>query len=240
MEELQAGPLIPQAEAVNAYLGELQGKIAAIIMGHTHYDHALDMPIIAKDFNGPIIGSQSLETLMSVHDMPGTVTVCDGGEQVDLMPEATVTMLLSKHGVIGDSVPYPGEIESNIKPPLLATDYKLGTIHIAKLELGDTTFMLCGSANFIPEELGGHTCDVLFMGAVGWENTPEYAKQLPAMVKPRVIVPYHSDNFFIPIPTDRKTPLMPGLDLNGFVETVSKSAPKAEIRLIETFEYTEF
>ena len=240
MEELQAGPLVPQANAVNSYLDELQGEIAAVLMGHTHYDHALDMPIIAKHIKGPLVGSQSLETLMAAHDLPGLVTVCKGGETVDLMPGATVTMLLSKHGIIGDRVPSPGEIEPNLKPPLLVTDYKLGTICIAKLQLEDLTFMACGSANFIPEELEGHTCDVLFMGAGGWQKTREYVQQLPAMVKPKVIVPYHTDNFFIPIPEDRKTPLMPGLELEKFTEIVSKSAPDAEIRILDTFQYTEF
>jgi len=240
MKELQSGPLIPQADSVKAYLSELPGDIAAIVMGHTNYDHALDIPIIAGEFNGPLVGSRSLETLMATHNIPGKVTVCNGGDRGDLVHWAAVTMLLSKHGIIGDSVPSPGEIEPDIKPPLMVTDYKLGTIYLARLDLGDTTFMMAGSANFIPEEVEGHTCDVLFMCAAGWEKTPAFAELLPAMVKPKVIVPYHSDNFFIPIPADRKIPLMPGLDLNPFLDTVSKSAPDAEIRVIDTFEYTEF
>ena len=240
MEELRAGPLIPQKEAVSSYINELQGEIAAVVMGHTHYDHALDMPLIADHLHGPLVGSQSLETLMTLHDMPGRVTVCQGGEQVNLMTDARVTMLLSKHGIIGDRVPSPGEIDPNKKPPLRAGDYKLGTIYIAKLELGDITFMMSGSANFIPEALEGHTCDVLFMGAGGWQKTPDYVQQLPAMVKPKVIVPYHTDNFFIPIPADRKTPLMPGLELPAFLDIVSNSVPDTEIRVIDTFEYTDF
>ncbi|MCP4750846.1 MAG: MBL fold metallo-hydrolase [Proteobacteria bacterium] len=221
-------------------MDELPESIAAIIVGHTHFDHALDIPAIAKDFAGPLVGSRSLETLMSLHDMPGRVTICKGGERVDLMPEAAVTMLPTKHGIIGDSVPYPGEIDPGKKPPLKVDDYKLGTIYIAKLELGGTTFAMAGSANFIPEQLAGHSCDVLFMCVVGWDKSPEYAANLPGMLKPRVIVPYHSDNFFVPLPLDRKAPQMPNIDMEGFVETVLKSAPEAEIRRIDTFEYTEF
>ena len=239
-EELTAGPLIPQEEIVRSYLNELPASIAAIIMGHTHYDHALDMPLVARDFKGPIIGSQSLETLLSIHGMPGRVTVCEGGEQVELMPGATVTMLLSKHGIIGDSVPSPGEIDPNKKPPLNAGDYKLVTIYATKLRLADTTFMMIGSANYIPEQLDGHTCDVLFMCAAGWDKTPKFAEQVPAMLKPKVIIPYHRDNFFVPLPPDRIAPPLPGLDLETFLQDINKGAPNAEIRQIETFEYTEF
>ncbi len=240
MEELAAGPLNPQWELTKVYLDELPGSLAGIVMGHTHFDHALEIPFIAKNLTGPLVGSRSLETLMALHDMTARVTVCQGGERVELMPEAAVTMLLSKHGIIGDNVPYHGEIDPGGKPPLKVNDYKLGTIYMAKLELGGTPFMMAGSANFIPEQLVGQSCDVLYMCVVGWDKTPDYAVILPGMLKPKVIVPYHADNSFVPLPPDRKAPPMPGMDIEGFLETVSKSSPDTEIRRIDTFEYTEF
>lgn len=239
-KELNAGPLESKADLVRAYMDELRGPIAAILMGHTHYDHALDIPVMAKQYDGPLIGSRSFDTLMSLHSMPGRVTVCEGGEQVPLMPDASATMLLSKHGIIGDSVPSPGEIDPEKIPPLSVGDYRLGTIFMLKLALGQTSFMMAGSANFRPEQLAGHTCDVLFMCVAGWEKTPAYASELPGLVRPDVIVPYHSDNFFVPLPPNRKAPLLPGLNMAGFFETVSKSAPNAEIRKIDTFHVTEF
>jgi len=195
LQELNAGPLDPKPDLVRAYMDELRGPITAILMGHTHYDHALDIPVMAKQYDGPLIGSRSFDTLMSLHKMPGRVTVCEGGERVPLMPDASATMLLSKHGIIGGSVPSPGEIDPGKTLPLSVGDYRLGTIFMVKLTLGQTTFMMAGSANFRPEQLAGHTCDVLFMCVAGWDKTPAYASELPGLLKPEVIVPYHSDNF---------------------------------------------
>ena len=39
-------------------------------------DHALDVPEILSRFPVPLVGSESLETLMSLHGMPKKVAVC--------------------------------------------------------------------------------------------------------------------------------------------------------------------
>lgn len=234
-----SGPLVPDKERIQDYLKELPGNLSAMIVGHTHFDHALDIPEIAGTYDGPLVGSQSLETLMSLNGRKDRVTVCRGGETIELFPGARVTMLLSEHGIIGDSVPAAGEIDPKQKMPMKAEEYKLGTIFMACLKLGRSSFMLAGSAGFRPEKLAGNTCDTLFMCVPGWKLAPHYTRQLPGSASPGLIIPYHYDNFFRPFYQDGSAPELPDMDMEGFKESVLKSAPGAEFRAVRTFQFID-
>ncbi|MBA3457179.1 MAG: MBL fold metallo-hydrolase, partial [Deltaproteobacteria bacterium] len=41
----------------------------AVLVGHTHFDHALDVPAIAERFGCPVYGSPSLQHLMGLHGL---------------------------------------------------------------------------------------------------------------------------------------------------------------------------
>jgi len=239
--ELVFMPLKPKAVAVEKYLDKLPGKLSAIIIGHTHFDHALDVPEFAKHFDGSLIGSKSLEALMRMHGFSERVVVCSGGERVELFEGAAVTMIPSRHGlVVLGRVPYPGEIDPLGKPPLKASRYRLGTVFMPKVELGGKIFMQAGSANFLESELKGHDCDVLFMCVPGWKKVPEYTTRFLQMVRPKAIVPFHYDDFSVPLRRRTKTPNLPLLYMQRFLRRILESAPDAEIRLLQPFESTIF
>jgi glyoxylase-like metal-dependent hydrolase (beta-lactamase superfamily II) len=129
----------PQAdrEKISRYLDTLPGKLQAVVVGHTHLDHALDIPEILRRFPVPLVGSGSLETLMALHGMPGKVAVCKERTRVDLPGGASVTMIPSLHGlVLFGRAPYAGEIEPGQKPPLKASHYRHGRVFNIRLEIG--------------------------------------------------------------------------------------------------------
>src|SRR5262252_6169336 len=41
----------------------------AVLVGHTHFDHALDVPAIARAHGCPVYGSRSLAHLMGLHGL---------------------------------------------------------------------------------------------------------------------------------------------------------------------------
>ena len=231
----------PKTEVINKYLASLTGELSAIIVGHTHLDHALDIPVFAKHFDVPLVGSSSLETLMGIHGVSGRVTVCKGRERVELPGGAAVSMIPSIHGLVAlGRTPYAGEIDPEGRLPLKASEYRHGTVFIPKLEIGRTVFMHVGSANFIESELEGHYCDVLFMCVPGWKNIPGYTTRLLQIVKPKVIVPFHYDDFSAPISPDMKAPTLRLQDMAGFLKKISQNAPDAEIRVARIFESMVF
>jgi hypothetical protein len=157
----------PQAdrEKISRYLETLPGQLQAVIVGHTHFDHALDVPEILSRFPIPLVGSESLETLMSLHGMPGKVAVCSERTRLDLPGGASVTMIPSLHGLVFfGRAPYTGEIKPGQKPPLKASSYRHGRVFIPRLEIDGKSFLHVGSANLIDLCMEyGHCADLMVM-----------------------------------------------------------------------------
>ncbi len=232
---------LPKKDKIEQYVKGLPGKLSGIVVGHTHFDHVLDVLEISENFTGPIVGSQSLDALLSMHDIHIDIKVCEGGERIELFDDAAVTMIPSIHGrVIFGRVPYPGEVVLGKRLPLKTKEYCHGTVFTPILELGGITFLHLGSANFIASELDGHECDVLFMCLPGWKKVQGYTSRLLEIVKPKVIIPFHYDNFTVPLSSDMKVPNLPFQDISGFTDQLSRWANGAEIRMLKLFESVTF
>jgi L-ascorbate metabolism protein UlaG (beta-lactamase superfamily) len=224
-------PLIPRTDAIMRYLGGLAGELKAIMIGHTHFDHALDVPEIARATSAQVIGSLSLDRLLEAHGMKGRVTICHGGERISLAEDAAVTMLPSRHGkVFFGRIPYPGEITPPLKTPLKARDYRHGQVFSMLLELGGIRFLHIGSADCIDAALDGKHCEVLFLCLAGWRSTPNFLARVLSRVQPQVIVPFHYDDFSLPLPERRSVPDLPLLDKEGFVKQLVLHAPQARVQ----------
>ncbi len=234
-------PLNPDITAIQDYLKDLPGKLSGIIVGHTHFDHALDIPEFSKHLDGPLVGSQSLETLMRLNNMPDRVTIPEGKKAVKLSDNAAVTMIPATHGkVIFGRIPYPGDIDPSAKLPLKAKEYTHGSVYMPKLEIDGTTFFHAGSAGFIEKELEGHECDVLFICLPGWKKAPGFTSRFVKNLKPEVIIPFHFDNFTVPISKNGETPSFPFQGMEGFLEELAQNAPDADIRIPKPFEVMTF
>ena len=68
---------VPDAGAVSRYLMNLQHRPDVIAVGHTHLDHALDIPEFAGRVSCPVFGNRSLDTLLTLHGQKGRVRVCE-------------------------------------------------------------------------------------------------------------------------------------------------------------------
>lgn len=231
----------PDADAIDGYLAHLPGTVEAIVAGHTHIDHVLDIPFLAQRLGCRVIGSRSLETLMSLYGRPGGVTVCDGGERIELPGEMAITMIRSRHGaVLFGKAPYPGDISPASRLPMRTSDYRFGDVYTPKVEVGGITFMHIGSANFIESEVAGHRCNVLFMAVPGWKRLPEYCTRLPQILRPEVIVPFHYDDFSSPFRKDGTVRPLPLQGIEGFFRRISEENPGCEIRRVRPFEPMTF
>lgn len=233
--------LRPSAERIRAYTRALSGSISAVVCGHTHFDHALDIPFIARETGCTLVGSPSLKTLIELGGSNPDLRVCHGGEQVELPGGMSVRMIPSLHGlVLFGKVPYPGEIDPFARPPLKASQYRLGGMFIPRVEVGGVRIVHLGSANFIESELEGQRCDILFMCVPGWKNVPGYPSRCIEMLRPEVVIPFHFDDFTAKIPANRRVRAMPGTDLEGFTAQVRASAPGIVVKVPDPHEVMRF
>ncbi|MCZ7581998.1 MAG: MBL fold metallo-hydrolase [Deltaproteobacteria bacterium] len=239
--DLLVGTPLPRNDVVDAYLDGLPAKPSAVIAGHTHVDHVLDFPHLAKRLDCPIIGSRSLDTLFQIYGLPNRVRVTEGRERIELADGASVTPIPTIHGlVLFGRVPYPGEIEPGGAPPLKTKRFRHGQVFMLLLEIGGVRFLHTGSANLVDEELENVGCDVLFMCIPGWNKIDDYHGRLLGRVRPKVVIPFHFDDFTKPWRADRSAPELPFLAKDGFLAAVKEKAPDAKVIYPKTWEWMEF
>jgi L-ascorbate metabolism protein UlaG (beta-lactamase superfamily) len=178
-----------------------------------------------------VIGSLSLARLLEAYGMQDRVTICRGGERISLAEDAAVTMIPSRHGkVLFGRIPYPGEIALPLTPPLKARDYRHGQVFSMFLELGGIRFLHIGSADCIDAALDGIRCDVLFLCVAGWSSTPDFLPRVLSRVRPQVVVPFHFDDFSVPVPERGTVSDLPLLDKDGFVRQLAIHAPQTRVQ----------
>jgi L-ascorbate metabolism protein UlaG (beta-lactamase superfamily) len=235
------GTLSPDEKAITNVLDSLSSKISAVIVGHTHSDHAMDVPCIIQKTGAKPVGSRSLESLMSVSGMSGITTVCQGGETVVLSDHASVTMVRSTHGkAIMNKVPFDGEILPDAVLPLKAGGYRAGTVFAPKLQIDGIRFLHVGSAGFIEAQVQGHVCEVLFLCVAGWNKCQGYPQRLIELTRPGKVVLVHYDNFSRPHRKGRKTHKLPFLDIKGMVRSIKARSPSVEVLIPEIYEVLRF
>src|SRR3954452_5624562 len=65
---LRRGPALPDAGLVERHLGA-SGEVAGVLVGHTHFDHAIDVPAVGRRYGCRAYGSGSLAHLLRLHGL---------------------------------------------------------------------------------------------------------------------------------------------------------------------------
>jgi L-ascorbate metabolism protein UlaG (beta-lactamase superfamily) len=233
--------IAPDPAAIAAALPDLE-KVTAIVVGHTHSDHALDVPWISARGPCHVVGSSSLEALMALCGLPGRTRVCAGGETISLTESAQVTMIRSAHGLVtlGKGVPFDGEIRAAGPLPMKAAGYRVGTVFAPLLALEGRRFLHIGSANFDEARMQGQRCDVLFLCVPGWQRRPGYPRRLIELTRPSTVVLFHYDNFSKPHRPGTNTRRMPLMDMPGMIRAIQGIRPAVDLRVPEIGEIMAF
>jgi L-ascorbate metabolism protein UlaG (beta-lactamase superfamily) len=175
------------------------GEVVGVLIGHTHFDHAIDAPAIARRFGCPALGSASLANLMGLHGLAEQAVEVDPHRPYELGP-FTVSFVPSRHSklVLGLAVPFAGELTCEHLDGLSPSAYKCGQVWGIRIEVAGTTLYHQGSADLIDEEIRRGEVDVFLAGIAGRSFTRGYWKRILAHLDPGVVVASHYDDFFRP------------------------------------------
>ncbi len=66
--------------------GGADGEVVGVLVGHTHFDHAVDAPAIARRFGCKAYGSDSLLKLMALHGLAESTVVVEPYRAYELGP----------------------------------------------------------------------------------------------------------------------------------------------------------
>jgi L-ascorbate metabolism protein UlaG (beta-lactamase superfamily) len=206
------------------------GAVAGILIGHTHWDHAVDAPALARRHRATTYGSDSLARLMALHGQASVVV--EPRRRYELGP-FVVSFTPSRHSklLFGRKVPFDGPLTCEDLHALHPGAYKCGAVYGIRIEVAGIALYHQGSADLDDAALGHEPVDVFLAGVAGRQVSPRYWERILPRLDPRVLVPTHYDDFFAPL--GRPLGLIRKVELDRVpdeVRAVSRDATVAALR----------
>lgn len=180
--------------------------LSAVLTVHSHYDHAMDAPSVARRSNAVLVGSQSTANIARGEGFPEScIRVIDRNRETFAIGGFDVTVFRSLHstGVPGGDAS-SGSIDKPLTPPVAYTDYKEGGTFSFLIDHGGFRMIIHASTNYIERMYDGVQADVVFLGiaTLGKKSKEFAAGYWDAVVKKtgaRLVVPIHWDDFSRPL-----------------------------------------
>ncbi len=227
--QLAAGTITPDMEAIDYGIEQNAiDKLAAVFVMHSHFDHSMDAPEVAKRTNALLLGSESTANIGRGWGLDeNQIRVVKNREAITL-GKFVLTPIESKHfqfpdpemrkRALGDP-----SISSPLQTPAKAFDYKLGKAYMLHVSHPKGSWLIVGSAGFIKDDLQGINADTVFLGIGGiGSQTTQYREQFwretIGHVKPSRIIPIHYDSLTAPIDGPMHGPSLAEFFLSGGIE----------------------
>ncbi|HEY0986316.1 MAG TPA: MBL fold metallo-hydrolase [Kofleriaceae bacterium] len=211
----------------------------AVLVGHTHFDHALDVPAIAQRFGCKVYGSTSLAHLMKLHGLAEQAVVVAPHRDHEVGP-FRFHFVPSQHSKLqlGLAVPYAGELTCDHVDELTPQRYRCGQVWGIHIEVAGTRIYHQGSADLIEDAIRDRGVDLFLCGISGRRFTPRYVERIVRALRPARIVPTHYDDFFRPLPARGDLAgdaprFSLNVNLTGFAEEVHRASRELPIATLE-------
>lgn len=234
LRRLAFGPLVPDAEMVRRYTPPADW----ILVSHSHFDHLLDVPVVAQITGAEVYASrQSCDLLRVLGVPPKQMRPIAAGNRLALGP-FTVEVYEVPHRQMIGRIPAYGPLREGLAPPLRARDYRMRELFSFRVEAGGVRVLVASGVEREPPV----PTDVLLVGADA--SRAQLARILSA-VQPRLVLPNHWDDMFRPLSEPARPSLqMPqtlGLlrrvDLVAWSAHVREHAPAARVLVPERFRF---
>lgn len=192
-------PALPDPDAIGRF-GGAGGEVVGVLIGHTHFDHAVDAPAICRRFGCRAYGSASLVRLMALHGIADRAVEVEPYRAYELGP-FVVRFTPSAHSklLLGLAVPYDGDLTCEQLDNLSPAAYRCGQVWGISIEVAGLRFYHQGSADLVDDAIRERGVDVFLAGIAGRNFTDDYWKRILPRLDPAVVVPTHYDNFFRPL-----------------------------------------
>lgn len=213
----------------------------AVLVGHSHFDHVMDVPHIAQKTGAHVYGSKSTTNLMAAAGLPeAQVTTLDHGRTtVFEVGPFRVTAIPSAHSpfALGNKVPYPGDIPCSCELPVRGKHYRCGDVFSYAIEVGGRRLYHLGSANLVEDAIPKGEVDLLLVCIAARFATPGFVGRALDAIRPRLVMPMHYDNFFRG--ADKPMKLLPRTRFGRFVDDVHGFSSELTVQTLPLLGRTE-
>jgi len=199
----------------------------AVLVGHCHFDHAIDVPELARRGNR-IIGSTAMRDLLALHGLEQRAELADPSTPLEIGP-FTVRFVPSRHSklLLGLAVPSDGEFTCDSLDALSSSSYRCGQVYGIHIEVAGHTIYHLGSADLIEDEYHLGPVDLLLCCIAGRSMTRHFESRMLSTFRPSTVVPHHLDDFFRPI--DEPLGLSFNISVARFVDDVLAVDPALDL-----------
>jgi L-ascorbate metabolism protein UlaG (beta-lactamase superfamily) len=218
-----------------------------ILITHTHTDHALDVPYIARKTGATVIGTESARNLARAYGIPSDkLIVARGGDDLEF-EGWSVRVVPSLHGILRrapflrrdpNAPPPPSVIPLDVAAPLHLNQFAEGGTLAYLIRIGGRQILVFGSMNYIEREVEGLRPDVALIGAMPERREiHDYTSRLlKAIGYPRMVLPTHWDRFNVTYDVSQA----PAIErLQSFLADVKAASPKSVVTIPKYFEAVE-
>jgi L-ascorbate metabolism protein UlaG (beta-lactamase superfamily) len=206
-------------------------ELSAVLVSHSHYDHAMDAGVVARLTGATLAGSPSTLNI-------GRGARLDESRLLEMRPGATrrfgsfeVTFVESRHAGASGGRP-TGDILEPLAPPARFLDYKQGGAYSILVTHPQGRVLHHGSAGFVPGALAGQRADVVLLGIALLPELGTYLEEVVDATGARRVMPVHWDDFTRPLDAAlRPFPLLVRLD--RFFERMARERPDLAVQTLE-------
>ncbi|MDQ2678683.1 MAG: MBL fold metallo-hydrolase [Actinomycetota bacterium] len=216
-----------------ATVARLAPEADAVLIGHCHFDHAMDVPELARR-GATVYGSSNVTRLLGLHGLADSAVEVDPQVVYEIGP-FTVRFVPSRHSklVLGLAVPSDGELTCDSLDSLSSNAYRCGQVYGIHIEVDGTTIYHLGSADLLEDEYRLGPVDLLLCCIAGRSMTRDFTPRMLSTFDPSLVVPHHLDDFFAPI--DAPMGLSLNIDVSGFVDDVRRVDPSLDLATLTPF-----
>ena len=202
-----------------------------IFISHGHFDHCLDLPVIAEQNEGTVFCSRSTAAMLLRKGLNRErVRVVDNDGFSADFHDYHAQAFFSRHVSFDLWLVLKTLLRINVQLPRylpLLKEYPAGQVLSWRFIIEDKILHFFGSGGSTSEELerlASRPTDILLVPLQGHSNICEIALEYVQVLQPKIVIPHHQDSFFPPISSL--------VDITPFVEGVKRECPETTVRVL--------